>query len=211
MDNRDSKTNFFFKAFLAGIIGSSALYYYWAVDNESMDLFLANFHSYFGEVLIFWIWLGKQLQVKGWLRAGFIGSMFYSFILIMATNLAEQLIGKPFESLWADITFILISALAGGFGAVPQSYMLKRNLLMAYRWIIVNAIGYGMLRFTYWLSNYSYEHDLFSFSVFIRNMPNVQWLNNLSHAFRYGLLGIILGLALSDIIKNRSLKVSEDA
>jgi hypothetical protein len=184
MNTSDSKTMFFFKAFLAGIIGSSALYYYWGNENTTIDLILINFHRYFGVVIIFWFWLGKKLSVKGWLRAGFIGSVIYSITIVLTTNLAEQLIGKPFESLW---------------------FVSRRTLNQAYLWIVVNGLGYGALRFFYWLSTYSYENDLLSFRQFIRSMTDVQWFNNLSHAIRYGLFGMILGFALYNFIQSKSV------
>jgi hypothetical protein len=206
MDNIDSKTLFFLKAFLAGIIGSSALYYYWNVENETIDIFLVNFHWFFGEVIIFWFWLGKELQVKGWLRAGLIGSVIYSFFLVTATNLTAQLIGKPLTSLWSDAVFMLISIVAGGLGAIPQWYISRKVFSKAYQWIFANAIGYGMLRFVYWLSSFSYENNILSYRDFIKSMSNLQMFNNLSHACRYGLFGIILGLVLYNFVRNKSGK-----
>jgi len=203
MDNLDSKTVFFLKAFLAGMVGSSALYYYWGVENETTDLFLVNFHWFFGEIIIFWLWLGKELQIKGWLRAGLIGSIVYSFVLVMATNLSEQLVGKPLESLWADAVFILVSIVAGGLGAVPQWYVSRKVFSKAYQWIFANAIGYGMLRFVYWLSTFSYENNILSYREFIKSLSNLQVFNNLLHAFRYGLFGVILGLVLYNFVRNK--------
>jgi hypothetical protein len=205
MNNIETKTMFFFKAFLAGIIGSSALYYYWGLNNEIIDYMLVNFHWYFGEVVIFWFWLGKELSIKHWLRAGFIGSIIYSVTLVVAQTFAERLIGKPFESIWADVVFIFISIIAGGLGAFPQWFVSRGQLNKAYQWIVVNAIGYGMLRFIYWLGVYIYENNFMSYREFIRSMPDVQWLNNLSHAARYGLLGIILGFALYNFVQNKSI------
>lgn len=205
MNKPDSKNMFFFKAFLAGIIGSSALYYYWGLNNETLDYMLVNFHWYFGEVIIFWFWLGKELSVKGWFRAGFVGSIIYSVTLVVAQTIAERLIGKPFESLWVDAVFILISIAAGGLGAIPQWFVSRKVFEKAYQWIVVNAIGYGVLRFIYWLNTYSYENNILSFRQIIQNMPDVQWFNNLSNAFRYGLFGIILGIALYNFIQSKSV------
>src|SRR5688572_27995027 len=111
MNNKTYKLNFLIKSFIAGIIGSTALYFYWDIGNEVVDRILTNFHWHFGGVVIFWLWLGNDLRIKGWLMTGFVGSLIYSFAIVLTADMVSPIIGNQTytESLLAIMIVVLIS------------------------------------------------------------------------------------------------------
>ncbi len=184
------------------------------IDPNKMDGFIVDLQSLIREFLVYsfvvlgiWI-LTARFHIKNWLHAGLAGSAIYSALLLLFQHIIAA--EYSYDSLWKGAVLVLEGCLAAGLAALPQWFVLRKAIPTAYKWLIANSTGYGILYFLGWFR-------LFAFKQWVLRPPgrdNPILYQTLQHwgghqptreavlGVGFGLLGALLGLALLDLFKN---------
>lgn len=198
------KRKFYIKAALIGALGTSiSSYSYYNLEHVSINvpilITIMVFMEHFQFVLLFWLAFENKIQVKNWVFAGFLGSLFYaiSFWMIRGFYYLE-----PSRIYFFDQLFI------GALGAIPICLALRKHYPKAFLWVLANAIGYafiGVFRLIWsWVLSIRIMQDVSGYSFLTGQLiPNGLWV------IAYSLFGLVLGMYLDKIINDGGVVIKQ--